>query len=97
VQFSGGAFRDLQTDSDNEPLPPPPENLGDCGKTMSLVDGVGANPAVVLRLDNSATDEYAFGKVPMAGDQVAVIWSASSGGKTQQLFKYTVQSDSPDF
>jgi flagellin-like protein len=26
-----------------------------------------------------------------SGDQASVIWQASSGGKTQQLFKYTVQ------
>jgi flagellin-like protein len=31
-----------------------------------------------------------------AGDQVNVVWEASSGGKTQTLFKYTVQQGSPD-
>jgi flagellin-like protein len=31
------------------------------------------------------------------GDTVRVVWEASSGGKTQTLFQYTVQSGSPDF
>jgi hypothetical protein len=31
------------------------------------------------------------------GDDVQLVWKADSGGKTQTLFKYTVQSGSPDF
>jgi FlaG/FlaF family flagellin (archaellin) len=31
------------------------------------------------------------------GETVRVVWTASSGGKTQTLYKYTVQSGSPDF
>jgi FlaG/FlaF family flagellin (archaellin) len=31
-----------------------------------------------------------------SGDRVSVVWEASSGGKTQQLFRYTVQSTGPD-
>jgi flagellin-like protein len=30
-------------------------------------------------------------------DSVKVVWTASSGGKTQTLFKYSVQSGSPDW
>jgi flagellin-like protein len=32
----------------------------------------------------------------MSGDTVSMVWTAESGGKTQQLFKYTVQTSSPD-
>jgi hypothetical protein len=28
---------------------------------------------------------------PSQGDSIRVVWTASSGGKTQTLFKYTVQ------
>jgi hypothetical protein len=31
-----------------------------------------------------------------SGDKVSVVWEAESGGKTQQLFAYTVQSTGPD-
>jgi hypothetical protein len=33
----------------------------------------------------------------MSDDRVNVVWTASSGGKTQTLFKYSVQQNSPDF
>jgi flagellin-like protein len=46
--------------------------------------------------DGSDAHAWSFSKVPMEGDTVSVIWKSSSGGKTQQLYKYTVQSDSPD-
>jgi flagellin-like protein len=47
--------------------------------------------------DGSTTHAWSASKAPMEGDNVNVIWRASSGGKTQILTKYTVQSDSPEF
>jgi FlaG/FlaF family flagellin (archaellin) len=37
------------------------------------------------------------GSALQTGDEITVVWEAQSGGKTQSLFKYTAQSDSPDF
>jgi hypothetical protein len=31
-----------------------------------------------------------------ANDRVSIVWTAESGGKTQELFKYTVQTTSPE-
>jgi flagellin-like protein len=41
-------------------------------------------------------DARSASKALMSGDDLQVVWEASSGGKTQTLTKYTVQSDSPE-
>jgi flagellin-like protein len=51
---------------------------------------------LTLDTNGNKVNSFDFGKVPMSGDKVAVIWESSSGGKTQRLQSYTVQSDSPD-
>jgi flagellin-like protein len=45
--------------------------------------------------NNGRDDETLF--ILEQGDDVQVVWEASSGGKTQTLFKYSVQTGSPDF
>jgi flagellin-like protein len=51
---------------------------------------------LLLDTNGNKIGQYSFGKVPMSGDRVSVVWQASSGGKSQRLQSYTVQSDSPD-
>jgi hypothetical protein len=42
--------------------------------------------------NDNVVDEDAYHSAPLeAGDDVRVVWEASSGGKTNTLFKYTVQ------
>lgn len=51
---------------------------------MNMYPGDGSNSG----------DNYLAAKFLESGDQVSVVWSAASGGKTQTLFKYEVQSSS---
>jgi hypothetical protein len=52
--------------------------------------------AMVQSDDGQPTWLKTASKSLMADDTVSVVWTADSGGKTQQLFKYTVQTDSPE-
>jgi hypothetical protein len=68
--------------------------------------GIAVNNMHAIRLHNhggadgcSSGDENVIaniGKPLQADDDVTIVWESSSGGKTQTLFKYTVQSDRID-
>jgi hypothetical protein len=63
------------------------------------VDGGGANRRQIKRNtddDNCGGSSTRRGNanVLIHDDMVTLVWTASSGGKTQTLFKYTVQSGS---
>jgi flagellin-like protein len=56
------------------------------------------NRGMGIKYDSDPTPADDFGYCPLeADDEVSVVWKSSSGGKTQKLFKYTVQTGSnPD-
>jgi FlaG/FlaF family flagellin (archaellin) len=57
-----------------------------------VMNGFSGNDGDPVGLD-SHPDRAGIGSVPVLaqGDDVTVVWTASSGGKTQTLFKYSVQ------
>jgi flagellin-like protein len=60
--------------------------------------GPSGNGNIALQGDgiNQLTNKGELhGKVLVAGDDIRVRWEAESGGKSQTLFKYTVQTTSP--
>jgi FlaG/FlaF family flagellin (archaellin) len=97
VLWSGGAERDFTVGS-RGPLPPHAAAVrsGACESAIQpyfgdLSKGSGADTLALVY----ASGGHAVSKAVMEGDSVGVIWQASSGGKTQQIFNYTVQQDSP--
>jgi hypothetical protein len=48
------------------------------------------NTVVNVRTTNG-NDNHGYGPTLDAGNEVNVVWQAESGGKTQTLFKYSVQ------
>jgi flagellin-like protein len=50
-----------------------------------------ADPPFTRWFDGRCAPRNRFGNPLQSGDNVNVVWEASSGGKTQTLFKYTVQ------
>jgi hypothetical protein len=87
------------------PVPPTPENLkaepeklGFYPLPSTLDEGAavlpawdGAQPACQMGSRNNC-----FADDLQTGDNVRIVWEASSGGKTQTLFKYTVQNGGED-
>jgi hypothetical protein len=68
--------------------PDPATGSGPNDGNMGLQgDGINKHPG-------SGSGEL-YGKVLVAGDDIRVRWEAESGGKSQTLFKYTVQTTSP--
>jgi hypothetical protein len=48
-------------------------------------------------IDFERTDPWRFVMEPLeGGEEVQIVWKASTGGKTQTLQRYTVQTGSPD-
>jgi hypothetical protein len=80
------------------------------GQTLNIVVSEGVKDEYVLNdVYRAAAFGTGFGMYPSnpniapfsvthlkSGDRISVVWEASSGGKTQQLFRYTVQSTGPD-
>jgi flagellin-like protein len=97
---SGGGFRDFIDADPRGPLPSYETltNRGGCiGKNWQASIN-SQDPHLEIHGDEEGGTLWtgSAGKALMAGDTVSVKWEASSGGKTQQLYKYTVQTDSPD-
>jgi flagellin-like protein len=76
------------------------KQIGCAGPTQPYVTMSGGKPNDIsaVHTDGSgAVDDIRFSKVLMSGDKLNIVWRASSGGKSQTLTKYTVQTDSPDW
>jgi flagellin-like protein len=59
---------------------------------VELSSDLDATQANIPILSEEQCGDRARPRVLFTGDSVNVVWTASSGGKTQTLFKYTVQS-----
>jgi flagellin-like protein len=97
AEFSGGEFRNLLQQGSHGPLPPM-GNL-DCsgGDGWIMQEIRSQNKHFVFReYPAPANSEYSASKILLAGDKLQVVWTASSGGKTQTLTRYTVQTGWPD-
>jgi hypothetical protein len=98
VLWSGGAERDFTFSGNRAPLPSHAAAVqsGNCGSAIQPyfgdLDKNGPQDTLALVYPQ---DGYEVSKALMQGDSVGVMWQASSGGKTQQIFNYTVQQDSP--
>jgi hypothetical protein len=72
--------------------PPSDENLEAGDYTGSVVSERGGWGAYVLKMSGPRCDCHILDEMVLQqGDTVNIVWTASSGGKTQTLFKYTVQ------
>jgi hypothetical protein len=96
--LSGGQERDFEaTDAAGKFAPlSVTVKKGGCGPTQVYYDNIANKNPPQINVVWSSSYETSPSKVMMAGDSVNVVWQASSGGKSQRLFKYTVQQDSPD-
>jgi flagellin-like protein len=107
VEFSGGTtFRDFAED---HPLPSDEQLLNDApiqAPGQSALTPTACSGEYVVQWNKgdinwveavtAATIVGRPAKVLRAGDTVSVVWEAQSGGKTQQLHKYSVQTSSKE-
>jgi flagellin-like protein len=97
AEFSGGQFRILDYGKDIHPKLPPHGTLTCSGDGWITQQLRTQNRVMQFRdYPAPANEEYTASKMMLEGDDVQVVWTASSGGKTQTLTKYTVQTGWPD-
>jgi hypothetical protein len=100
VEFSSGESWDATLYScnscDKDPMPSlensDPSNGNCCSYWIGGDDGYGSgtDPVEISVWNGGGTPRYDTNPIEQ-NDDVRVIWTASSGGKTQALFRYTVQ------
>jgi hypothetical protein len=96
--LSGGQERDFDATGAKGKFHPhsvTASKTGGCGAIQPWYGNLGNSPPEI-NFNYGGEFERSPSKALMAGDSVNVVWQASSGGKSQRLFKYTVQQDSPD-
>jgi hypothetical protein len=97
VLWSGGSGREFTISGKRAPLPSHAAAVesGNCGSAIQpyfgdMSKGSGTDTLALVY----PKDGYEVSKALMEGDPVGVKWQASSGGKTQRIYTYTVQQDS---
>jgi flagellin-like protein len=94
--FGGDARSPIQYRNNKLPAPEDLDCAGSLTGFHTYVSGGSDrnwNLKVGTTESSDGTESYS-GNVLCSDDSVDVVWEASSGGKTQNLFKYTVQSSS---
>jgi flagellin-like protein len=95
VLWSGGDNREFGTSQVGKlhPHSVTAQKTGGCGTIQPYYGNLDMDP-MEINFNYGGQFARSPSKALMTGDSVNVIWKASSGGKTQRLFKYTVQEDS---
>jgi hypothetical protein len=91
--------------SRGRPVPPTPENLNAEPQTLAFIPEPNTLDVGAVKMPayngnqpicEMGSRNQCFADDLQTGDNVRIVWEASSGGKTQTLFKYTVQNGGED-